>query len=139
MVRNLVDRLFRILNEGKGRRTQARPGGSSLTTIGTEFRPSSHEPTMIRLETPRLTLMALTVQQMRWQRDSFARLEQALGPGRERAAAGGRAAADCFAGDQQHTAQAAPCTLALPVGGGAEGGAAHCRQSGVQGSAQQRE
>ncbi|MXX24892.1 MAG: GNAT family N-acetyltransferase [Caldilineaceae bacterium SB0668_bin_21] len=34
---------------------------------------------MIRLETPRLTLMALTVQQMRWQRDSFARLEQALG------------------------------------------------------------
>ncbi len=79
MVRNLVDRLFRILNEGKGRRAPGRPGSSSLTTIGTEFRPSSHEPKMIRLETPRLTLMALTVQHMRWQRDSFARLEQALG------------------------------------------------------------
>ena len=34
---------------------------------------------MIRLETERLALIALTLQQMRWQRDSFARLEQALG------------------------------------------------------------
>ena len=34
---------------------------------------------MIRLETERLTIIPLTLQQMRWQRDSFARLEQALG------------------------------------------------------------
>ena len=34
---------------------------------------------MTRLETHQLTLIALTVQQMRWQRDNFARLEQALG------------------------------------------------------------
>ncbi len=79
MVRNLVGRLFRILNEGQGRRARGRPGNSSLTTIGTEFRSSSHDAMMIRLETPRLTLMALTAQQMRWQRDDFARLEQALG------------------------------------------------------------
>ena len=34
---------------------------------------------MTRLETHQLTLISLTVQQMRWQRDNFARLEQALG------------------------------------------------------------
>ena len=34
---------------------------------------------MTRLDTDRLTLIALTVQQMRWQRDNFARLERALG------------------------------------------------------------
>ncbi len=79
MVRNLVGRLFRVLNEGQGRRARWRPGKSSLTTIGTEFGSNSHDAMMIRLETPRLTLIALTVQQMRWQRDDFARLEQALG------------------------------------------------------------
>ena len=79
MVRNLVGRLFRVLHEGQRGRTPGRPGNSSLTTIGAEFRSGSDESTMIRLETPRLMLMALTVQQMRWQRDSFARLEQALG------------------------------------------------------------
>ena len=79
MVRNLVGRLFRVLHEGQRRRTPGGPGNSSLTTIGAEFRSGSDESTMIRLETPRLTLMALTMQQMRWQRDSFARLEQGLG------------------------------------------------------------
>ena len=79
MVRNLVDRLFRILNEGQRRGRPGHPGNSRLSTISADFRSSSPDQTMIRLETPRLTLMALTVQQMRWQRDSFARLEQALG------------------------------------------------------------
>ncbi len=78
MVRNLVGRLFRMLNEGQRRGRPGHSGNSSLSTISADFSSSSLEPTMIRLETPRLTLMALTVQQMRWQRDSFARLEQAL-------------------------------------------------------------
>ena len=34
---------------------------------------------MTHLNTRRLTLISLTLQQMRWQRDNFARLEQALG------------------------------------------------------------
>lgn len=79
MVRNLVDRLFRILHEGQRREPPRHPGNSGLSTIGADFRSSSHDATMIRLETHRLTLIALTVQQMRWQRDDFARLEQALG------------------------------------------------------------
>lgn len=82
MVQNLVDRLFRILHDGKQRKGPSRHSGVScrgVSTIDTDFRSGSHALTMIRLETPRLTLMALTVQQMRWQRDDFARLEQALG------------------------------------------------------------
>lgn len=34
---------------------------------------------MMRLDTERLTLVTLTVQQMRWQRDDFPRLERAMG------------------------------------------------------------
>ena len=100
MVRNPADRLFRILHDrhlrfAKGRRilccapatatTPIHEGArrdaknGSLSFISTDFRSGPHDSKMIRLETPRLTLMALTVQQMRWQRDSFARLEQALG------------------------------------------------------------
>ena len=80
MVRNLVDRLFRILHDGKQRKGPSRHSSiSRVSTIDTDFRSSSHDATMIRLETHRLTLIALTVQQMRWQRDDFARLEQALG------------------------------------------------------------
>ena len=55
------------------------PGKSGSPLLGNDGRPESHEPTMMRLETERLTIIALTLQQMRWQRDSFARLEQALG------------------------------------------------------------
>lgn len=47
----------------------------SLTRLTSELRLLM----MIRLETERLTTIALTLQQMRWQRDRFARLEQALG------------------------------------------------------------
>ncbi len=80
MVRNLVDRLFRILHDGKQRKGPSRHSSiSRVSTIDTDFRSGSHDLMMIRLETPRLTLIALTVQQMRWQRDDFARLEQALG------------------------------------------------------------
>lgn len=82
MVRNLVDRLFRTLHDGKQRKGPSRHSGVScrgVSTIGAGFRSGSHDLMTIRLETPRLTLMALTVQQMRWQRDDFARLEQALG------------------------------------------------------------
>lgn len=42
-------------------------------------RPDAHAQPAIRLDTRRLTLLPLSVQQMRWQRDNFARLEQALG------------------------------------------------------------
>ena len=80
MVRNLVDRLFRTLHDGKQRRGPSRHSDiSRVSTIDTDVSSGSHDATMIRLETPRLTLIALTVQQMRWQRDDFARLEQALG------------------------------------------------------------
>ncbi len=82
MVRNLVDRLFRILHDGKPRKGPSRHSGVScrgVSTIDADFSSASHDFMMIRLETPRLTLMALTVQQMRWQRDDFARLEQTLG------------------------------------------------------------
>ncbi len=80
MVRNLVDRLFRILHDGRQRKGPSRHSGTSrVSAIDSDFRPGSHDLMMIRLETPRLTLLTLTVQQMRWQRDDFARLEQALG------------------------------------------------------------
>ncbi len=80
MVRNLVDRIFRILHDGKRRKGPPSNSGISRTpAIVIDFRSGSHEIKMVRLETPRLTLIALTVQQMRWQRDDFARLERALG------------------------------------------------------------
>lgn len=80
MVRNLVDRLFRILHDGKRRKGPSRYSGiGRVSTIDTDLKSGSHDLMMIRLESPRLTLMTLTVQQMRWQRDDFARLEQALG------------------------------------------------------------
>ncbi len=81
MVRRIVDRLFRILDKGQQRSGQMAvlPGNSSPSFLGTDGRPDSHEAMMKRLETPRLTIIALTVQQMRWQRDDFGRLEQALG------------------------------------------------------------
>jgi len=80
MLRNLVDRLFRILHDGKQRKRSSRHSGiGRVSTIDADFRSASHDFMMIPLETPRLTLTALTVQQMRWQRDDFARLEQALG------------------------------------------------------------
>lgn len=80
MVRNLVDRLFRNLHDGRQRKGPSRHSGTSRSsTIDSDLRPGSHDLMMIRLETPRLTLLTLTVQQMRWQRDDFARLEQALG------------------------------------------------------------
>ena len=41
------------------------------------FKRSS--PPLARLDTRRLTLIPLTIQQMRWQRDDFARLERELG------------------------------------------------------------
>ena len=80
MVRNLVDRIFRILHDGKRRKGPPSNSGISRTpAIVIDFRSGSHEIKMVRLATPRLTLIALTVQQMRWQRDDFARLERALG------------------------------------------------------------
>ncbi len=77
MVQKIVDRLFRILD--KGQRGGGRVPVLPAPVLGTDFGSSSHEATMMRLETPRLTIIALTVQQMRWQRDDFGRLEQAVG------------------------------------------------------------
>jgi RimJ/RimL family protein N-acetyltransferase len=73
--------LFRILDNGQQRSglMSVLPGNSSPSFFDADARPDSHEAEMMRLETPRLTIIALTVQQMRWQRDDFARLEQALG------------------------------------------------------------
>ena len=42
-------------------------------------RPDEGSPLMTRLETERLTLISLSLQQMRWLRDNYARLEQTLG------------------------------------------------------------
>ena len=81
MVRKIVDRLFRILDNGQQRSglMSVLPGNNSPSFFDADARPDSHEAKMMRLETPRLKINALTVQQMRWQRDDFARLEQALG------------------------------------------------------------
>ncbi len=81
MDRRIVDRLYRILGRGR-RREGGLPGthgnsGPPLFEAGGRGEPG--ELTVKRLDTPRMTVIALTVQQMRWQRDDFARLEQALG------------------------------------------------------------
>lgn len=81
MDRRIVDRLYRILGrEGRPEgRMQGEAGHSGPHSPEADGMGESGALMVKHLDTPRLTIIALTVQQMRWQRDSFARLEQALG------------------------------------------------------------